>query len=275
MNNRLLLIVIVLNLCCVTSFIGQEKIEIDGAIIIGNSEGATPVPGTIRYNPNNSDFEGYNGEWHSLTGNAVLSGSGTITDIDGNRYRTVTIGSQTWMRENLKTTRYNDGTSIPERPLNSQWNSNTPAWCWYENNHAYDTPYAKLYNWYVVDPVSNGNRNVCPIGWHVPNDSDWNELSSFLGGSDLAGGKLMEVGLNHWASPNVFASNESGFTALPAGYRGTDGAYFFVTFSGYWWSTTSSGGSNANYRYVVYFTDEFFSVNSDRNLGFSIRCLKD
>ena len=138
----------------------------------------------------------------------------TVTDIDGNTYHTVTIGTQVWMLENLKTTKYNDGTAITFEPGVLAWNSlTTGAYCWYGNDPGlYKDLYGALYNWYAA---SSGK--LAPQGWHVPSKDDWNTLIAYLGGESLAGGKLKEAGNSHWIGPNTGADNSSGFTALPGG----------------------------------------------------------
>src|SRR5664280_1993486 len=170
---------------------------------------------------------------------------GTITDVDGNIYNTVTIGTQTWMAENLKTTKYNDGTAIPLVTDNSAWATlTTGAYSNYSDNPSNSTTYGRLYNGYVVDNnaatkvASNGGKNVCPTSWHVPTDAEWITLTTYLGGGSVAGGKLKETGTTHWTTPNTGATNETGFTALPGGYRSTNGAYNNFEDYGYWWSST-------------------------------------
>ncbi|MBK8501345.1 MAG: fibrobacter succinogenes major paralogous domain-containing protein [Saprospiraceae bacterium] len=178
------------------------------------------------------------------------------------------------MRENLRTSHYTDGTPIPEKTLNSDWNNASPAWCWYENNHAYDQPYGKLYNWYAIVAVSNGGKNVCPTGWHVPADAEWTTLTDFLGGTSVAGGKMKEAGLTHWTTPNTGATNESGFSGLPGGYRGFSGSFGSIGYDGYWRSSTEAG-SDAWYRFLNYLTDGVSPVSIDKRLGFSVRCVRD
>jgi len=144
----------------------------------------------------------------------IGSEQGVVIDIDNNRYHIVTIGTQTWMAENLKVTRYNDGTPIPLVTDNVAWsNLSTPGYTWYNNS---SSDYGALYNWYTV---SNGIKNVCPTGWHIPTDDEWGNLVSFLGGSDNAMGKMKQSGLANWTMPNTAATNDSGFAGLPGGNR--------------------------------------------------------
>jgi uncharacterized protein (TIGR02145 family) len=148
----------------------------------------------------------------------------TVKDIDGNVYKTVTIGTQVWMGENLKTTKYRNGdlirTTIPAtKGIESE---PTAKYQWaYDGNESNVATYGRLYTWYAV----TDKRNVCPTGWHVPTDIEWTTLTTYLGGVRVAGGKLKETGTTHWQYPNTGATNETGFTALPSGYRDSDGTY--------------------------------------------------
>ena len=147
-----------------------------------------------------------------------------ITDVEGNSYKTVTIGTQTWMAENIKVSKYSDGTTIPNITDNTQWQNDTSgAWSYYNNDAANNTKYGKLYNWYAVSKTSNGNKNVCPTGWHVPTDAEWTVLIDYLGGETVAGSKMKEVGTTSWNIPNTDATNTSLFSALPGGSRGSFG----------------------------------------------------
>jgi uncharacterized protein (TIGR02145 family) len=190
----------------------------------------------------------------------------TITDYDGNTYNTVTIGNQCWMKENLKTTHYRNGTSLAyPGSNNTEWVNNTSgAYAWYNDNINYKDIYGALYNSSAVTS-SNG---LCPTGWHVPSSTDWNFLISYLGGQYVAGGKLKETGNNHWIGPNV-ANNESWFTALPGGQKVY--VYFEIGKYGHWW--VSSGANN----YICeYYSPYIYSQNSNgQYLGFSVRCIKD
>ncbi|MBK8504187.1 MAG: fibrobacter succinogenes major paralogous domain-containing protein [Saprospiraceae bacterium] len=241
----------------------EEKLEIEGAIQIGNSEDPEPDPGTIRWT--GSDFEGWDGsDWISLTG-------GFVKDVDNNSYKIVKIGTQTWMAENLKVTRYNDETLIPLVTDNTDWNNlTTPGHTWY-NNGGEEPRHGALYNYYVV--ADSNTLNVCPTGWHVPSDLDWTTLTDYLGGSDVAGGKMKEAGLAHWISPNSEATNESGFSGLPSGYLGGD--YDGIGMFTYWWSSTEYIPDNAWIRYQDYLVGEIFRFQANKYHGMSVRCLKD
>jgi uncharacterized protein (TIGR02145 family) len=196
-----------------------------------------------------------------------------ITDIDGNVYNKVIIGSQVWMKENLKATKLNDGTNIPLETNNAAWISLTdPAYCWYNNDAAsYKDTYGALYNWFTIE-----TSKLCPIGWHVPSDAEWYTLIDSLGGENIAGGKLKETGNAHWISPNTGATDEYGFTALPSGNRiGADGS--FNNLGGYeiYWSSDESSYTQAINRVLV-FDDTNFRIGYDnKTAGFSVRCIED
>ncbi len=202
-----------------------------------------------------------------------------LADNDGNTYKTVYVGSQQWMAENLKVSKYNDGSAIPNVTDNTQWqNTTTGAWAYYNNDLANNAKYGKLYNWYALSPTTNGNKNVCPTGWHVPTDAEWTVLTNYLGGATVAGGKMKEVGTTSWNSPNTDATNTSLFTGLPGGSRTSSGSYTDGTIgnSGYWWSSTEVSTTNAWYRGIgtnfgLLYRDNFYF----KNFGLSVRCLKD
>ena len=196
---------------------------------------------------------------------------GTMTDQDGNVYKTVTIGTQTWMAENLKVTKYNDGIAIPNVTDNTAWKElTTGALCDYANTPSNSETYGKLYNWYAVK-----TGKLAPKGWHVPSDAEWTELTNYLGGTSVAGGKLKETGTTHWASPNTGATNETGFTALPGGNRGIYGAFYTIGNNGYWWSATESNANNAWYRLMYCDYSNVTRDGSDKEVGFSVRCVRD
>ncbi|MDP4222586.1 MAG: fibrobacter succinogenes major paralogous domain-containing protein [Bacteroidota bacterium] len=195
----------------------------------------------------------------------------SVTDRDGNTYAVVRIGTQLWTGENLKTTTLNDGTSIAYVTGNTAWsNLTTPGYCWYNNNEIPNkTTYGALYNWYTV---SSGK--LCPSGWHVSTDDEWLTMENYLGGASPAGGKLKETGVSHWLSPNTGATNESGFTALPGGWRLGTGTFESITTYGYWWTSTEST-PNAYNRKIQYNDDKSFRATSPENFGMSVRCIKN
>ncbi|MHB9143409.1 MAG: FISUMP domain-containing protein, partial [Paludibacter sp.] len=196
----------------------------------------------------------------------------TVTDIDGNTYHTVKIGTQTWMVENLKTTKFNDGSTIPLVSDGYEWsNLTTPGYCWYSNIllDSKDT-YGALYNWYTVN-----TGKLAPIGWHVPTQSEIDTLANHLGGYPLAGSLLKESGNTHWYAGNSDATNSSGFTALPGGYRSSiTGDYHNSGMWGVFWSSTEVNDKGG--RYILSNTSSAFEYNSDgKKCGFSVRCIKD
>ncbi|MBK8505887.1 MAG: fibrobacter succinogenes major paralogous domain-containing protein [Saprospiraceae bacterium] len=259
----------------------EEKLEIQGAIQIGDSEDPTPDPGTIRWT--GSDFEGWNGiSWLSLT-----SPKQYVKDIDNNSYEIVTIGTQVWMAENLRATRFNDGAFVPLVTDNTEWSGLTsPGYTWYDNGDYgapdYGAPeYGALYNWFVLDTITNGGRNICPTGWHVPSDEEWTTLIALMDPSQdpdgfpqstTAGQKLKETGLAHWNY--VYATNESGFTGLPAGGRNPDGSFFEIGLKAYWFCSTSFEG-NAIVRELFSASGNLYRVISATQYGASVRCLKN
>jgi len=193
------------------------------------------------------------------------------TDADGNNYTVVTIGTQTWMAENLKTTKYRNGDPILNVTENTSWNSlTTGAYCWYDNDATtYKNTYGALYNWFAVN-----TGKLAPIGWHVPTDAEWTALTDYFGGETVAGDKLKETGINNWISTNSVVTNESGFTALPGGMRG--GSDYFRGKIGYWWSSTLYMGTHAWQRFVSVNNSLFYRNWDDETCGgLSIRCIKE
>jgi len=196
----------------------------------------------------------------------------SVKDIDSNKYKTVTIGTQVWMSENLKTTKYNDGTAILMVKENDAWAKlTTPAFSWY-NNDSIDNKktYGALYNWYTV-----GTGRLCPSGWHVPTDAEWTTLIAYLGEVGFASDKLKEAGTAHWRTPNTGATNESGFTALPGGYRSFEGIFNSIGIYGYWWSSTEYNSTTVFFRNLRYKYNLVYKYRSEKYCGFSVRCLKD
>ncbi len=208
----------------------------------------------------------------TFSGTAVVSPGDTVTDIDGNVYATVTIGDQVWMTENLRTTRFRDGSSIPHVTNLQDWvDRETPAFTWYDNDASNKEPYGALYNFHAV-----ATNRLCPEGWHVPTAGEWSEMTDLLGGNRKAGGKLKNAGTSHWRPPNRGATNESGFNGLPGGmltYSRSDGARFSgYGESGYWWT------SNRFHRGLSYRAENVQStIHSGTTLGrgYSVRCIRD
>lgn len=199
-------------------------------------------------------------------------GPDTVKDIDGNIYNTVRIGMQTWMTENLKTTKLNDGTEITLVVDSLEWQKSTaPAYCWYENDSSNKNIYGALYNWHTV-----GTNKLCPNGWHVPSNTEWKTLTVYLGGESVAGGRLKEAGTLHWKKPNTGATNKSGFTGLPGGFRhAAFSRFYYAGFFGYWWTSTALKTEYARHRHLGYEYKYVFRNRFHKRTGFSVRCLKD
>jgi uncharacterized protein (TIGR02145 family) len=199
----------------------------------------------------------------------------TIKDIENNSYKTVEIGDQEWMAENLKTTKYHDGTDIPNITDNTEWTKlTTGSYAWYNNDFdVFGSTYGALYNGYSIS-----TNKLCPTGWHVPSDAEWKLLIDFLGGADVAGSKLKELGTIAWGNPFSGSTNETGFTALPGGFRKhNDGKFGGIENYGYWWSSSKdeTDTSYALIKYMDYATKKVFSESLPRAAGFCVRCVKD
>jgi uncharacterized protein (TIGR02145 family) len=194
------------------------------------------------------------------------------TDGSNNHYPVVLIGSQLWMEENLKTTRFNNGILIPEVTDELSWSQlSSPGMCWYQNDPQGPATYGGLYNGYAAQA-----SGICPSGWRVPTEEEFTDLINFVGGTPEAGKKLKETGIDHWLySINTSATNEYGFTALPAGYRHTGGAFVKVSQNGYWWGATPTSPSTA-WCISMSFESAFLSnFDNDLHTGKSIRCIRE
>jgi uncharacterized protein (TIGR02145 family) len=195
--------------------------------------------------------------------------AGTVTDIDGNVYQTVTIGTQEWMAENLKVTHYRNGDTIPNETDGTTWYGlTTGAWCEFNNSTSNGATYGKLYNWWAT----GNSRNIAPAGWHVPSDTEWQTLVDYLGGSTVAGGKLKEAGTTHWLSPNTGATNESGFSALPGGYRFSN--YYDMSVNAAFWSSAEGTSYSAWVRSLSYSVSGIGRSDYSKVFGFSVRCVR-
>ncbi|MFN4854430.1 MAG: fibrobacter succinogenes major paralogous domain-containing protein, partial [Bacteroidota bacterium] len=188
-------------------------------------------------------------------------------------YNTIVIGTQEWMAENLKASHYRNGDAIPVVADSATWvNTLNGATCFYDNDSAANNcAYGKLYNWYAASDV----RNLCPAGWHVPTDAEWTTLTTFLGGENVAGGKMKSTGTQYWLSPNAAADNSSGFSGLPGGNRYFDGVFSNIGDYGHWWSCTEFSTNNAWYRSMNYHNGAVNRLNVSKTYGFSVRCLRD
>ncbi|MBI3142324.1 MAG: hypothetical protein HYZ16_05815 [Bacteroidetes bacterium] len=199
-------------------------------------------------------------------------GKSKVIDYDGNIYSIVVIGSQEWLGENLKTTRYQNGDKIQYITDNYKWqNTSAGAWCYYDNDTTYNVPYGKLYNFYAVFDT----RNICPSGWHVPSQSEWNDMLTYLGGASSAGGALKATGTYHWTYPNKDATNSSGFTAYPGGNRALSGTFNKIGELGRYWTETSAGASNNKFCDLDYSNSSVKVNGTNASNGMSVRCIKD
>jgi uncharacterized protein (TIGR02145 family) len=192
----------------------------------------------------------------------------TVTDIDGNVYPILKIGSQTWTTINLKTTRYNDGTAIPTGLNDADWAIGaTGAYAIYDNDPANNTNYGKLYNWYAVN-----TGKLAPTGWHIPSRAEWTALTDYLGSSN--GGKMKSTS-SLWAAPNLGADNSSGFSGLPGGYRGSTGGFGTINNIGYWWASSERNATQGDYLKLDRNFDVAFANGTTKQFGYSVRCVKD
>jgi uncharacterized protein (TIGR02145 family) len=245
----------------------------------------------VRAYATNSIGTGYGQQVQFTTLTNYTGQTGTANDIDGNIYHTIGIGSQIWMAENLKTTKFNDGATIQNITSDAEWTAlTTSAYCIYNNDLNNKSVYGLLYNWWTLDVSTNGNRNVCPTGWHLPSNEEWNTLTNYLGetstgiwsnttlsaGSNIGGKMLKETGTTHWNSPNT-GTNVTGFTALGAGYRELSGFFNKLGKYGTWWTTTSLyNGSEDAYINGIYNDNTVLSNGTtNKSFGASIRCIKN
>lgn len=202
----------------------------------------------------------------SLQFNALLTQLGLVLDVDGNFYHTVTIGAQVWMAENLKTTKFRNGDAIP------YWTKTASrGYCWYNDDVNNKSTYGAIYQYYTA----MDSRSICPLGWHIPNDTEWAILINYLGGENVAGGKVKESGTTHWASPNIGATNETGFAALPGGSRDCSNVYGGIGNGTSWIGSTPAVGGWYHGYYVDSTNAKFLQgFGFDCNASY-VRCVKD
>jgi uncharacterized protein (TIGR02145 family) len=223
----------------------------------------SPATGLLIFNSSSNSLQFYNGiVWVS-----VLTPSTTAVFLP-----TIVIGTQQWMSNNLDVAFYRNGDPIPQVTDAATWSGlTTGAWCYYNNDSTQGSSYGKIYNWYAV----NDPRGLAPMGWHVPTDDEWTTLTTTLGGAAVAGGKLKKAGTLNWTSPNTAGNNNSGFGALPGGYREIFGAYSNININGFWWSSTENFLSVPIYRYLEYTNGAIVSNINNKKYGFSVRCVRD
>ena len=262
----------------------SQQLEVDGEIDVKNNKIKNVSDPA---DPQDAATKAYVDQMSEILLDAGING--VVQDIDGNVYKTIKIGDQVWMAENLKATHYNDGTPIPLVTDNTAWqNLTTPGYCWFMNDSTSNAKvFGALYNYYVV--ADTNTRNVCPAGWDVPTDAEWMVLTEFLTNSGYGyAGSGMDIGKSvasnfRWTSSgtaghvgnDLGSNNSSGFSGLPGGYRDSNGSYVNLGLLGFWWSSTGSG-ANAWYRGLGFDLNGSVSrFNDDKRLGFSVRCLRD
>ena len=236
----------------------------------------TPATGLLVYQTDSpAGYYYYTGtNWIGIegVGEGAISSSSCI-DYDGNAYLTVTIGTQTWMAENLRVLHYRNGDAIAHVTDNGAWAALTSgAYCWYGNDQATYAKYGAMYNWYAVDDP----RGLCPEGYHEPTDAEWTILATYLGGQSVAGGKMKSVSAL-WNSPNVDAANSSGFSGLPGGER-TSSSGTFQSVGNWinWWTSTESSSSQAWCRWISRTGSTLFPDDiPPKGWGMNVRCLRD
>jgi uncharacterized protein (TIGR02145 family) len=207
----------------------------------------------------------------SIQSSTIGDENSTQQDIIGSyNIASVTISTQVWTKKNLNVSRYRNGDLIPQVKDSATWAKlTTGAWCWYNNDSAIGAVYGKLYNWYAIhDP-----RGLAPAGWHIPSDTEWHTSGTFLG--ITAGGKMKETGTTHWFDPNVDATNISGFTGLPGGYRSASGQFCYIKYLGLWWTSTEYNISSAWYRRLLCYSNFLDWWRFPKQMGFSVRCIRN
>jgi len=209
--------------------------------------------------------------WDALKDQAVLSGK-YKAELSIEQIKTIQIGTQIWMVENLNVDRFRNGDLIPEARTNEAWqkagDNKQPAWCYYNNDPKNGVTYGKLYNWYAV----NDPRGLAPKGYHVPSDAEWTVLTNYLGGENVAGTKMKSS--SGW-NDQGFGTNSSGFSGLPGGYRNYGGAFYGVGKGGHWWSALEGGSDYTLYRGLYCYSVGVNRYGYDKASGLSVRCLRD
>ena len=219
---------------------------------------STTIGATLKSNGTNSYWDNF-------------SASGTVQDQSGNFYNTVAIGTQVWFKENLRTKKYRSGALIPVK-TNSDTSTIVGQMYYYSNDSLTNySVYGALYNW----KATQNSDSLCPVGWHVPTDAEWTTLTDYLGGTSVAGGKMKSIGTAYWNSPNTSATNETGFSALPGGYRNSVGSFIIIRDFAVFWSATEYDSASAWFRYLNYNVGDVYRDNNNKSFGTSVRCLKN
>ena len=197
---------------------------------------------------------------------------GTVTDVCGNIYHSVSIGTQVWTVEDLKTIKFCNGDTIPNVIQSSDWSVlTTSAYCNYDNLISNGNTYGHLYNFLAV----SDSRKICPTGWHVATDADWTTLTTLLGGTTVAGGKLKETGTSHWLAPNTGATDPYGFNALPNGERRSTASFSYLGEYANWWTSTEYDATQAWVRYISNTGIDITRQLYNKGYGYAVRCVKD
>jgi len=270
----LISIIYLITAAILNDLFGQSSnLAIDGALKISSSSSDPAQPGTIRFNAETNDFEGWNGlYWISITGFQYDVGS--VTDVHGNVYATIKIGDQEWMAENLRVTQFRNGDAIVQVFDDLAWAiADYPGYCWYNFDPSLEGTHGLLYNWYAA----GDSRGICPTGWRLPkddvanNDSDWQDLREYLGVSDH-GPKLREAGFIHWKDTNN-GTNSSGFTARGSGQRRSNGTYALLNERVFFWSDRENGTDAFSVSMTA--INNLGPALTSKNYGYSIRCIKE
>lgn len=213
--------------------------------------------------------------WMLVLASVAQQQEETVTDYDGNIYHVIAIGGQEWLAENLKTTHFSNGDAIDKIKGGASWEeaaeNEKSGWCDYKNNAANSAIYGRLYNFFAV----NDPRGICPEGWHVASDEEWQGMEDTIGGDSIAGGILKETGVTHWSSPNTDATNQFGFSALPGGFRWFSGFYQGIRLRGVWWTSSCANDVDAVTRYIDYQSPDCMKDLNNKRHGASVRCIKD
>jgi uncharacterized protein (TIGR02145 family) len=260
---------------------GYSHVSLSGDTLYFQNGEFVIIPGISQANSEDNNIESC--DLSSLLNSDLVYGS--MIDQEGNVYKTIVIGTDEWMAENLRTSIYRNGDAIPTDLSNEIWqNTNSGAWAYYNDDASYACPYGKLYNWYTcVD-----SRQLCPVGWHVPSDTEWSVFINFLdptanGGDNIfniAGGQMKTTGIVEtltglWYTPNVGATNSSGFSGVPAGYRNVNGSFDTIGIYSFWWSSSENDTTFAWNRSLINSRDDANRFANEKHFGFSVRCLRD
>ncbi len=293
-NNFFFLFLCLLGITTYAQKVSNVTFRQEQSTIVISYDLETKTPCKISLFVSTDDGKTWQGPLKKVTGDAgnkIVSGNYSITwnvleefeelrgdkikfqvRADGDNMETVRIGTQEWTVKNLDVSRYRNGDIIPEVKDPAKWaNLKTGAWCYYNNDPKNGAIYGKLYNWYAV----NDPRGLAPEGFHIPSYTAWKILTDYLGGQYLAGGKMKSTGTTLWLSPNTNATNDIGFSGLPAGCRNLDGSFSSLRYNGYWWSSSESSTTDASGRNLDCYNGDADGYYDDKGNGFSVRCLKD